>query len=114
MFPLKINFYAVINVRDCWLSPDYQHFSTQKFRTSNRKVFVKKEWEFIRGLVFPNKLKYFNILHSKGKIRFMTPTTIKIRILYFIINYESEINLRFLNVGTLEYDIQICRENILP
>lgn len=48
-------------------------FSTQKFRPSDREAFVKKEWEFIRGLVLPNKLKYLNILHFKGKMRYMTP-----------------------------------------
>jgi len=37
---------------------------------------VKKEWEFFRGSVLPNKFKYFNILHFKDKMRFMTPKTI--------------------------------------
>jgi hypothetical protein len=48
---------------------------------------MKKEWEFIRGLVLPNKFKYYNILHFKGMMRCMTPKTITIQILYFIINY---------------------------
>jgi hypothetical protein len=60
-------------------------FSTQKFRS-----FVKKKWEFIRGLILPNKLKYFNILHFKGKMRCMTPKTITFQILYFIIKYRSK------------------------
>ena len=91
MFRLKINFYAVISLRDWRLSLEYQHFFRHKnFRPSKRKAFVKKEWEFIRGLVLPNKLKYFNILHFKGKMRYMTPKTIKIQILCFIIYYQFE------------------------
>lgn len=75
---------------------------------------MKKEWEFIRGLVLSNKFKYFNILHVKGKKRCMTPEIIKIQIVYFITNNKSKTKSEFLNVGTLAYDIQICRKYILP
>jgi hypothetical protein len=51
---------------------------------------MKKELEFIGGLALPNKFKYCNILHFKGKMRCMTPKTIKIQILYFILNYQTE------------------------
>lgn len=74
---------------------------------------MKKEWEFIRGLVLSIKCKYFNIFHVKGKKRRMTHKTIKIRILIYY-KFKSKRKSEFLMLRYLHMTYKFVENIFFP